>query len=118
MSERLADLERRRTPWVLRPHPVPGRASSFYLCYLPGPSGRPMISPFADRYDAAAFIIGLAGRKLQRAKRKRNAAGSGNISRTYSGTGTGTAERHDDPCTGAVRCGCDENKKPNTAKKF
>ena len=40
------------------------------------------------------------------------------ISRTYSGTGTGTAERHDDPCTGAVRCGCDENKKPNTAKKF
>jgi len=24
-----------------------------------------MISPFADRYDAAAFIIGLAGRKLR-----------------------------------------------------
>jgi len=51
---------------VLYMHPVPGTATRFYLCYLPGPPGWPMIRPFADRYDAAAFIIGLAGRKLER----------------------------------------------------
>ncbi|MGD0079567.1 MAG: hypothetical protein ABSB80_02825 [Methanoregula sp.] len=50
---------------VLYVHPVPGKATFFYLCYMPGPLGRPMISPFADRYDAAAFITGHAGRKLR-----------------------------------------------------
>ncbi|MCK9630426.1 MAG: hypothetical protein M0R30_02190 [Methanoregula sp.] len=49
---------------VLFAHPVNGRACSFYLCYLPGIAGEPIIRPLADRYEAAAFIIGKAGRNL------------------------------------------------------
>ncbi|MCK9631053.1 MAG: hypothetical protein M0R30_05365 [Methanoregula sp.] len=41
-----------------------GPAISFYLRYLPGIDDEPLVRPFTDRYDAAAFIIGKAGRDL------------------------------------------------------
>jgi hypothetical protein len=39
-------------------------ATSFYIGYLPGIAGEPIIRLLADRYEAAAFIIGKAGRNL------------------------------------------------------
>ncbi|MDD1694745.1 MAG: hypothetical protein LUQ71_08475, partial [Methanoregula sp.] len=41
-----------------------GKATCFYLFYRSQPFHEPVIHPLADQYEAAAFIIGLAGMEL------------------------------------------------------
>jgi hypothetical protein len=42
-----------------------GTPPCFYLSYRPRIAGEPFLHPFRDRYEAATFIIGKAGRNLE-----------------------------------------------------